>query len=429
MSRELKDTCIDWIGKIPKEWQVMKIKHILKERNEKNTTLQSKEILSLTANQGVIPYSQKECGGNKPKDDITEYKLAYPNDIVMNSMNVLSGAVGLSKYFGCVSPVYYMLFSRNEKSFNIKFVNYIFQTKLFQKSLLGLGNGIMMKESANGNLNTIRMRIPMEKINNLFLAIPSKDEQDKIVKFLDKKVMEFDNVINKASQSIEEYKKYKETLIIEKVTYGLNLNVEFRPSQMEWIDEIPKHWDETLSRHVLKKLTREFEEDAEMLVCSNSGKVIKKSESKTGLVTEDEKKLQGVKVGDLLIHGMDTWHGAIAISELDGKCTPVVHVCDTKEDKKFIMYYLQSLAFRNVYKKITNGVRENTSDFRSWEKAGTIPLLIPPIDEQKEISAYLDKKMKEIDDIIMEKEKIIVNMEMYKKTYIYEYVTGKKEVI
>ena len=92
------------------------------------------------------------------------------------------------------------------------------------------------------------------------------------------------------------------------------------------------------------------------------------------------------------------------------------------------MYYLQSLAFRNVYKKITNGVRENTSDFRSWEKVGTIPIIVPPLSEQREIADYLNRYLAEIDNIIEEKEKMIVELEKYKSNYIYEYVTGKKEV-
>ena len=418
---------IEWIGKFPDNWNLIRIKNILKERNEKNNPVKTEKILSLTASQGVIPYSEKEGGGNKPKDNITDYKLAYIGDIVMNSMNVLSGSVGLSQYFGCVSPVYYILNSKTEE-FNIEFINYIFQTSAFQKSLLGLGNGIMMKESGNGKLNTIRMRIPLEKIYNLYLAIPNLKKQNKIVDFLNDKVKKIDNMLKNINLVIDEYKNYKKSLIIEKVTHGLNKQVDLSDCELDWIDKYPSHWDITLARNILKKLNRKVEENSEMLVYSNSGKVIKKSESKTGLVTDNEDKLQGVKEGDLLIHGMDTWHGAIAISDMNGKCTPVVHVCKTNKCKEYIMYYLQSLAFRNVYKKITNGVRENTSDFRSWEKVGTIPIIVPPLSEQREIADYLNRYLAEIDNIIEEKEKMIVELEKYKSNYIYEYVTGKKEV-
>ena len=424
----VKESGIDWIGKIPVTWNLRKIRYLLKERIEKNDPIKSNNILSLTASQGVIPYSEKKgSGGNKPKDDLTKYKLTYPNDIVMNSMNVLSGSVGLSEYFGCVSPVYYMFYSDSIIS-NIKYYNYIFQTKPFQLSLLGLGNGIMMKKSDNDKYNTIRMRIPSEKINNLVMPFPDIETQDKIVNFLDLKVPELDNIIIKTEDSVDYYKKYKNALIIDTVTNGLN-NFEMKQCNMPWIEQIPNHWNETKLKHVATKLKRNHDKNDDMLVCSNSGKVILKTESKTGLVSEKEDKLQGVKAGDLLIHGMDTWHGAIAVSNLDGKCTPVVHVCNTIMNKIYLKYYLQSLAFRNVYKAITNGVRLNTSDFRSWEKAGNIPILVPPIHEQNSIANYLEEKCALIDKVINEKESLIRTVQNYKSSFIYEYVTGKKEII
>ena len=107
--REMKDSDIEWIGKIPKDWDIKRLKALFGERKEKNDPVKTNFILSLGAAYGVVPYSEKEGGGNKAKEDLTDYRLAYPNDIVMNSMNILSGSVGLSNYFGCVSPVYYML--------------------------------------------------------------------------------------------------------------------------------------------------------------------------------------------------------------------------------------------------------------------------------------------------------------------------------
>lgn len=102
----MKDTKIKWLGEIPDSWQLKKIKYVLQERIEKNNPVRTTYILSLTAKQGVIPYDEKEGGGNKPKEDVSAYRLAYPGDIVMNSMNILSGSVGLSQYFGCVSTCF-----------------------------------------------------------------------------------------------------------------------------------------------------------------------------------------------------------------------------------------------------------------------------------------------------------------------------------
>ena len=160
--REMKESGIDWLTTIPKNWEIKRLKQILAERNEKNNPIKSTNLLSLSIERGVFPYSKKTGGGNKAKENFEDYKLTHENDIVLNSMNVVVGAVGLSKYYGCVSPVYYTLYSRNE-NYNINYYNNIFQSEAFQKSLWGLGNGIVVKESDIGKLNTIRMRIPMAK--------------------------------------------------------------------------------------------------------------------------------------------------------------------------------------------------------------------------------------------------------------------------
>lgn len=126
---------------------------------------------------------------------------------------------------------------------------------------------------------------------------------------------------------------------------------------------------------------------------------------------------------------MDTWHGAIALSDYEGKITRVVHVCDSTEDKRFIVYWLQYLAFQGVYKLISNGVRGNTSDFRSWDKVKDIYIALPSREEQKVICDYLDKVCSEVDMIVDVKRQQLNVLEEYKKAIIYEYVTGKKEVV
>lgn len=427
--RRMKDSGIEWIGEIPEHWKLMPIKIIFNERNENNDAIKTTEILSLTIEQGVIPHSEKTgVGGNKPKEDISKYKLTYPNDIVINSMNVLAGAVGISKYFGAVSPVYYTLYpSSNE--FSSEYYNNIFQTKPFQESLLGLGNGIMMKKSeSSGKLNTIRMRIPMSKLNTLSLPVPPIDEQFRISGQLNGIVLTIDNIIEKTKRSIDEYKKYKQSLITEAVTKGLSPNVKMKNSGIEWIGQIPEHWKIVKSKYVLNKLLRKRIENGDTVICSNGGKSTLKGDSNIGLVSLTQHDYQGVEIGDVLIHGMDTWHGAIALSEHRGDCTSVVHVCDSKQNKQFLVYFLQMLSFNGVYKLISNGVRQNTSDFRSWSKFGEILIALPSIDEQHQIIEFINNKVIFIDSLINQKEILINELESYKKALIYEVVTGKKEI-
>lgn len=424
----MKDTKIKWLGEIPDSWQLKKIKYVLQEIIEKNNPVRTTYILSLTAKQGVIPYDEKEGGGNKPKEDVSAYRLAYPGDIVMNSMNILSGSVGLSQYFGCVSPVYYMLRPK-EKDDDVRYYNYIFQTTLFQRSLFGLGNGILIKESGNGKLNTIRMRIPMDKFGGLYIPIAPKDKQKKISDFLDAKCGEIDILIKNIQEEIDVLENYKKSVISEGVTRGLDCDSALKDSGIFYMGPIKETWSISKIGYICTKLSRGFLPEDTALVCSNKGKVLVRDENAVGKMVSEDNAMQGIKKGDIAIHGMDTWHGAIALSEYDGKITRVVHVCDSTEDKRFVVYYMQYLAFQGVYKLISNGVRGNTSDFRSWDKVKDIYIPLPESrEEQKKICDHLDLVCKEIETAIDNKREQLDMLEQYKKATIYEYVTGKKEV-
>lgn len=198
---------------------------------------------------------------------------------------------------------------------------------------------------------------------------------------------------------------------------------DLKKCSFEWESEIPSEWTETRLKDVLSKQNREILEDDQIVICSNQGKVTYRGEKNPGLVSMTESGYQGVNPGDLLIHGMDTWHGAIAVSGIRGKCTGVVHVCESHQSKSFIAYYLQSLAFRSVYKAFSNGVRQNTSDFRSWKKAGAIPIALPPLKEQISITNYLDKKCAEIDKAIDAAKASTEEYKLYKKSVIFQTVT------
>lgn len=425
----MKDTNIQWLGRIPDNWELKKIKHALQERIEKNNPIRTSFILSLTAKQGVVPYDEKEGGGNKPKEDVSAYRLAYPGDIVMNSMNILSGSVGLSKYFGCVSPVYYML-RPHDAGEDVRYYNYIFQTTPFQKSLFGLGNGILIKESGNGKLNTIRMRIPMDKFGGLYIPVATPDVQKRIADFLDDKCESIDKLSASIQEQIDRLEEYKCSIISEAITKGIDhKNRSTKPSGIFYIGPIKESWTISKIGYICSKLARPFEPEDTALVCSNKGKVLIRDENATGKMVSEDNAMQGIRKGDIAIHGMDTWHGAIALSDYDGKITRVVHVCDSTEDKRFVVYYLQYLAFQGVYKLISNGVRGNTSDFRSWDKVKDIYIPLPSdIDEQHSICDYLDGVCIRIDILLDKKREQLEVLEEYKKEIIYEYVTGKKEV-
>ena len=414
--REMKDSGIEWIGQIPSNWKIERMQWHLEEKNVGNNPVQTTNILSLTNKRGVIPYEEKGNQGNKSKEDVSGYKLAYPNTIVANSMNVIIGSVGLSKYYGCVSPVYYVFQATNNA--NIEFFNYIFSVVGFQRELRKYANGIL----------EIRLRVSADNILKRPVAIPPDEEQARIVNFLNTKCSEIDAISADIQKEIEILEQYKRSVITEAVTKGLNPDAETKKSAIFYMASYNSGWRLTKIGYECTKLARPFSPADMPLLCTNKGKVSPRPSDMTGKMVSEDNAMQGIHKGDIAIHGMDTWHGAIAMSEYDGKITRVVHVCDSKQDKRFIVYYLQQLAFNDVYKLISFGIRGNTSDFRSWDKVKDIYIALPDIDEQRKISDNLDLECRYVEDIVSEKKKQLDVLDAYKKSLIYEYVTGKKEV-
>ena len=218
-----KDSGVEWLGKVPERWEVVPLSRALTQRKEKNDPIKTTDILSLSLDTGVIPYAEKKAGGNKAKEDLSAYMLAYPGDIVVNSMNVVVGSVGLSKYFGAVSPVYYMLRPRREDDL-VEYFDAIFQDVGFQRSLFGLGNGIMYIESrSSGKLNTIRLRIPMTRLKKVVLPYPAPGEQAAIVKYLDEATLDTEIAVARTNREIDLLREYRTRLIADLVTGKLDV--------------------------------------------------------------------------------------------------------------------------------------------------------------------------------------------------------------
>ena len=252
--REMKDSGVTWVGKIPSTWEMKTIKQLMVERIEKNKDLEVNTILSLSAKDGVTLYNSENHSGNKPREDLSDYKIVRENDIVVNSMNILSGSVGLSAYTGVVSPVYYIYYPRSDG--NVEYFHYIFQCFEFQRSLRGLGNGILIKETESGGLNTIRMRIPSQKLGAQEFPYCSRNEQDRIVVALEASAKRVDALIANQEAQIEKLKAYKQSLITEVVTKGLDPNVPMKDSGIEEIGQVPTHWSIYRAKYIASSLEK-----------------------------------------------------------------------------------------------------------------------------------------------------------------------------
>ena len=425
MAREMKDSGIEWIGEIPAEWEISRLQWCLEEIKEKNDPIKTTNVLSLTNKLGVIPYEEKGNQGNKAKEDYSQYGLAFENTLVINSMNVLIGSVGISKYYGCVSPVYYVY--RNTEKADLRFVNYVFQNQGFQKELRKYANGIL----------EIRMRISSHDMLRRAVPFPAKEEQIRISDYLDSECARIDSVIDQTRASIEEYKKLKQAVITQAVTKGIRPDRQMKDSGNIYIEQFPKDWSigklKQCSRRIGDGLhgTPVFSDDDDCYFVNgnNLGNRHIEIKQNTKKVNKEEADKYHIDLDNntLLI----SLNGTIgSVSEYNdeniilGKSAGYIKVASNCL-KEYLRYYLQSYPVIIMFELSLAGT---TIKNLSLETLRNLRMCIPSIKEQEEIANYLDGKTAEIDNLILKKENFILQMESYKKSLIYEYVTGKKEV-
>lgn len=398
--REMKDSGIEWIGAIPQAWKTDRLQWHLKEINVSNNPIQTQNILSLTIEAGVIPYAEKGNQGNKAKEDYSQYKIAFPDTLVINSMNVIIGAVGISQYFGCVSPVYYV-FEPIEGT-DLRYIYYLFTNTGFQKEMRKYAKGIL----------EIRLRISSNDMLKRIVPSPPFKEQQRIADYLDKMCAEIDAVLEKTRASIEEYKKLKQAVITQAVTKGIRGDRPMKDSGIEWIGEIPAEWDYTKAKNCVNIQNGSDPKTEGSIPVYGSGA----SSFKTcGEYKEGPSVLIGRKGATLHIpHYISTkfWNVDTAFNVY----------AKPNFDLKFYFYCACSFDYRFYISQTTLPSMTQTAYENMF-------LPLPSNDEQRAIASYLDNRCEEIDALIWKKQECLVEIENYKKSLIYEYVTGKKEVV
>lgn len=415
--REMKDSGFGWLGKVPANWKVERLQWHLYEINVKNSPIRTTNVLSLTNKRGVIPYEEKGAQGNISKENYNEYHLAYKDTIVANSMNILIGSVGYSDYYGCVSPVYYVF--KEKENNDLHFFNYIMQTTQFQRELRKYANGIL----------EIRLRVSSDDILKRMIAVPEYSEQKKIAKYLDEQCKKIDEIMADIQNQIDTLEDYKKSVISEAVTKGLDPDAVMKDSGISYIGKIPSSWKTDKGKYIFTYLEKPTRENDGVITCFRDGEVTLRSNRREDGFTISEKEIgyQGIDIGDLIVHGMDGFAGAIGISDSRGKASPVLNVLETTNNKRYYMYFLRNMAYRGVFVALATGIRVRTCD-TNWGKLREIVYAIPPRDEQDKIAEYIDSRCAEIDSIIENKKAQLETIENYKKSLIYEYVTGKKKV-
>jgi putative type I site-specific restriction-modification system, S subunit len=417
---------VEWLGEIPSHWECLPIRSIFKFRNEKNDPIKTDNILSLSIANGVTEYSDENRGGNKRKDDLSSYKLAYPNDIVLNSMNVIVGAVGVSKYFGAISPVYYALSLYNQRA-NLSYYESIFKNENFQRGLLRFGKGILIKFGENGKMNTIRMKISQDDLKKLYFPIPPLDEQQKIAQFLDDKTAKIDQAVDLAEKQIALLKEHKQILIQNAVTRGLNPDVPLKDSGVEWIGQVPEHWEVKKLKFVLT-LSNKKEES------KNSNKRyigMENIESFTGKINDIPLIAEGIANSfykdEILFGKLRPYLAKSYLADFDGICSTefLVYRSTKVLNNRFALNIFLSYGFIDAVNASTYGSKMPRANA---EFISNMFLAIPPLSEQKQIIDYLDKQTAKIDQAIALKTAHIEKLKEYKSVLINDVVTGKVRV-
>lgn len=426
MERKMKDSGVEWLGEIPETWEIVRAKNIF--TNHKNI-VGDKEVeyerLSLTLN-GVLKRPKNDSKGLQSESFAT-YQILNEKELVFKMIdleNVNTSRVGYSQYTGLVSPVYIILNNEKYTRYGYYYFYNMWQRAIFNQ--LG-NNGVRSALNASDMLN-----LP-------FLQI-SHEEAEKIADFLDEKIAEIDVIISNTKNSVEEYRKYKQAVISEVVNRGLDSDVPMKDSGIEWIGKIPTEYSVIKLRYIADIVRggsprpagdlRYYEgnipfmkisditKDDGIYVDSCVGSIKEAGLSNTRMVEADSLLLtnSGATLGIPKINTFKTTFndGIAAFLNLDSKIDIVFAYYALKSKTK---YFLEVASMGMGQPNLNTDI------------IGATHIVIPPLEEQKRIVKFLVKKCEDIDNLIAKKEAFVEEMEAYKKSLIYEYVTGKKEVL
>lgn len=419
--REMKDSGNMWIGAVPETWKMIPLKYlvsyndeVLSENTDDEFEFDYIEIGSVQYGRGIICTEHIKFK-NAPS---RARRIVRKDDIIVSTVRTYLKAVATIP--ACNNSLIAstgFIVIRPHKILP-RFMNYALLSESFISLVESHSTGISYP--AINSIDVVKFKIP----------VPCRSEQERIAAFLDAECAEIDAVLEKTRASIEEYKKLKQAVITQAVTKGVRGDRPMKDSGIEWIGTCPLNWTVCRIKNVIFPQEKEVLPDDEIITCFRDGEVtLRKNRREDGFtVSFTEHGYHGVDKGDLVIHGMDAFAGAIGCSDSRGKTTPVVHTCKTAGNNRFFMYFLRSMAYGNILMDLSNGVRIRSSDFRNFAKLGVFGAVMPPLEEQNEIVDYIDEIVIQMDRLIQKKGNLLTEIENYKKSLIYEYVTGKREV-
>ncbi len=427
MGRKMKDSGIEWIGEIPEGWEVLAHKYIMHKEKSICEHYSGENVISLTLS-GVVKRDLENPSGKMPTT-FDGYQFVDPNDLLLClfDIDVTPRCVGLVKDYGVTSPAYSRF--KIHSGFCNAYYNYLLRFIDDEKVFVHLSKNLRssLTESDFGAIKTI---------------VPPKAEQQRIADYLDNRTFEIDTLLSEARSSIEEYKKLKQAVIMQAVTKGVRSEREMKDSGVDYIGQIPAKWVLGKLRNVgdtqngISKSSEFFGKGFPFVSYSDVYKNYSLPFAVSGLVesTPEEQERYSVKEGDIFFTRTSETIEEVGFSCVCEKDIPNatfagflirVRPFSDRLYTPYAKYYFRSAHLRFYLVKEMNLV---TRASLGQSLLKSMPVLLPPLEEQKEIANYLDAKCAEIDRLIAKKEQLVKELENYKKSLIFEYVTGKKEL-
>ena len=412
--KTMKNSGSPWIKEIPLDWETCRVSDAFFRKNRKAYQL---EPTILTLARSGIKVRDISSNEGQIAESYYEYNPVSKNDLLLNPMDLQSGDnCSISKVEGVISPAYINL--RHKNNISPDFYNYLFKIYYWTKALFTYGKGVSFDN---------RWTLNYETLSHLKIVRPKYEEQLKIANYLDEKCGEIDGLISDIEKEIELLTQYKKSIITETVTKGLSKNVKLKNSGIEWAKQLPEHWEVSRIANVYKLRNQKVSDrDFEPLSVTMKG-IFPQWENVAKSDAHDDRKL--VRKGDFAINSRSDRRGSCGISDRDGSVSLINIVLQplTNMNPNYYNWLFHTEAFADEFYKWGHGI-VNDLWTTIWKDMKRILIPQPPTQEQKEIAEYLDKKCKEIDSVLEDKNKQLEILQSYKKSIIYEYVTGKKEV-
>ncbi|MCD7822463.1 MAG: restriction endonuclease subunit S [Oscillospiraceae bacterium] len=412
--REMKDSGIEWIGRIPKSWNVHPLYYYFGERKNRNSLGLESNLLSLSYGR-VIRKDINTSNGLLP-ESFNTYNIIEANDIIIRPTDLQNDKrslrTGLCSEHGIITSAYIAL--RAVKSLNTAFFHYLLHAYDVIKVFYNMGNGV-------------RQGLNFAEFSHLMVYEPSIAEQHRIASYLDRKCSEIDDLVTDIEKQIETLEQYKRSVITEAVTKGLKPDVEMKDSGIEWIGMLPFKWALTRIGSLYSlRVEKVSDKDYSPLSVTMKG-ILPQLETAAKTNDGDNRKL--VKKGDFVINSRSDRRGSCGISPYDGSVSLINTVMSPRENMNpsYYNWLFHCSLFSDEFYRCGHGIVDDLWT-TNWQDMKNIILPVPPLDEQQAIADYLDSKCAEIESIIADKQKQLDTLAEYKKSLIYEYVTGKKEV-